>query len=288
MTIYLCREFIKDLVEHGDAHFASRVLSKIISDEGQFEPDADDHRYNGIEGCWIRYVSRQTTAYRAIFVRRGADIYWYRAGNHSVENRLNAPGALAEAIAIRGAPDGLDALVSHKHPRYLKSLEKRLLKEVLASRVLIPHRNVTLITPRFSAPLFSPVGLIGRLINSVLELGGSVTVITKPPSDRELASYRWLIQRGVDLLIHDRLNVRLLVFEIDEAQLDDELKHVKSIGIVGSSELTEAGIGEGMAGDLKEELCYEINSEDLEGASEFLLKLADGAIGLETHLQRLV
>ena len=64
MAVYFCREFLRDLMEHNDAHFAARVLSKVIGSGGEFEADADDHRYKGIDGAWIRYVSRQTTAYR--------------------------------------------------------------------------------------------------------------------------------------------------------------------------------------------------------------------------------
>src|SRR3569833_2402183 len=141
MATFLCREFVRDLIEHNDANFASRVLSKIIGPDGGFEADADDHRFRGIEDGWIRYVSRQNTAYRAIFLRRGEDVYWYRAGSHSIENRLQAPQDLFGAVAIGETPAGLDALMSHRNPRYLKTSEPRLLREVIASRVLVPQRN---------------------------------------------------------------------------------------------------------------------------------------------------
>jgi hypothetical protein len=285
MATFLCREFVRDLIEHADSRFASRVLAKIVNISGEFEADADDHRYRGIENGWIRYVSTQRTAYRAIFLRRGSDIYWYRAGSHSIEDGLRTPDELVAAAAFGETPAGLDALASHRHPRYLKTTEPRLLREVLASRVLIPHRNVALVTPRFSGTLFSPVGLIGRLIASVLESNGTVTVITKPPSERDLSQYRWLAGRGVDLLVHQRVNARLLLFEIDRDRLDWEMAHVDSVAIVGSSELTEAGIGDASPDERNEELCYEVTADDLDGSLEFLLKLADEALSLEDHLQ---
>ncbi len=285
MASYICVEFIRDLIEQGDAHFAARVLSKILSAAGEFEHDADDHRYNGIENCWIRYVSRQNTAYRAIFIKRGADVYWYRAGVHSVEDRLKAPSELSSAVKVESELTGVDMLVSHKHPRYLKSQESRLIREVLASRILIPHKAITLVTPRLSANLFGPLGLVGRLIDSVLSGGGSVTVLTKPPLERELSAYRWLVSRGVDLLLHSSLNTRLLVFEVDRERLDSEMTHIQSIGIVGSSELTEEGIGVASPDSVKDELCYVIESDDLDGSLDYLLTLVDKSVGLEAHVQ---
>jgi hypothetical protein len=286
MATFLCREFVRDLIEHSDPNFASRVLSKIINADGDFEADADDHRYTGIEDGWIRYISRQNTAYRAIFLRRGPDVYWYRAGSHSIENRLQAPRNLVAAAAVGETPAGLDPLTSHRNPRYLKTSEPRLLREVVASRVLIPHRSLALVTPRLSLALFSPVGLVGRLIDAVLEVSGTVSIITKPPAQRDLNQYRWLAARGVDLLVHQRVNARLLLFEVDHERLDAEMAHIGSIGIVGSSELTEAGLGAAGGDEIQEELCYEIDSGDLDGASEFLLKLADNALPLDVHLQR--
>jgi hypothetical protein len=287
MATYLCPEFVRDLIQHNDAHFASRVLSKVIGSDGEFASDADDHRYNGIEGGWIRYISRQNTAYRAIFIRRGSDIYWYRAGGHSIENRLQSPRELVASVTFGEVPAGLDLLTSHRNPRYLKTSEPRLLREVLASRVLVPHRSISFITPRLSPTLFnSPGGLIGRLISSVLESSGTVTLITKPPNARELTQYRWLVSRGVDLLVHRFVNARLFLFEIDRDRLHSELTHLDSVGVIGSSELTEAGLGLSDATEIHEELCYEIAGNDLDGSMEFLLKLAGDALSLENHLQR--
>ncbi|NZA27727.1 hypothetical protein H0E84_15205 [Luteimonas sp. SJ-92] len=286
MSTYICLEFLRDLVEHNEAHFASRVLSKIVDGSGDFVPDADDHDYDGIEDARIRYISRGRTAFRAIFVRRDGHIYWYRAGNHSIEDRLQPPTRLDRAIEVRAAPQLVDLHAQYAFPNYLKSTEQRLLREVIASRVLVPHRSLTLVTPRISDQLFSPIGLIGRLISSVIELGGSVTLITAPPSERELRSYRWLVQRGVDLLVHPELNVRFLLFEVDHSNLDQEMRHIDSIAIIGSAELTQAGLGDGAAGAIKEELCYQIGPDDLDGSSHFILHLADKALDLETHIRR--
>ena len=77
-----------------------------------------------------------------------------------------------------------------------------------------------------------------------------------------------------------------MLFEVDEDRLDEEMTHIQSIGVVGSSELTDAGLGLAGAQDIHEELCYEIAGEDLDGSTEYLLKLAGDALALEDHIQR--
>lgn len=286
MSTYLCLEFLQDLIDHGDAHFASRVLSKIVDATGNFVPDADDHDYNGIADARIRYISRGRTAYRAIFVRRSGHVYWYRAGNHSVEDRLQAPRNLDAAIEVSTTPLALvDLHAQHAFPNYLKSTEQRLLREVIASRILVPHKSLTLVSPSISNQLFSPVGLVGRLISSVLESSGAVTLITSPPTERELNAYRRIAHGGVDLLVHTELNVRLLLFEVARERLDREMQHIDSVAIIGSAELTEAGLGDSSTGQSREELCYQVGADDLDGSSHFILRLADKAFDLETHIR---
>ncbi|WGD54164.1 hypothetical protein QA641_09860 [Bradyrhizobium sp. CB1650] len=284
MAIYFCPEFLRDLAEHGDANFAARVLSKVTGANGSFEPDADDHRYQGVDGAWIRYISRQQTAYRAIFIRRGDDIFWFRAGGHSIEERLKVPNELNVAAQVGGAPDGLDLLRDHRNHRYVKSTHPRFLKEVLSSRILIPHKTVMLASPKLSTQLVSPVGLIGRLIDATVEMDGRITLVTRPPGAREHDQYLWIASR-VDLLIHEKINARLFHFEVDKSKLDRELQHVRDIAIIGSSELTEKGLSL-QGSDPDEELCYEISEDDLDGSMEFFLRLSDEAVDLQTYIAR--
>jgi hypothetical protein len=286
VTVFFTKEFIRDLAEHPDPNFAGKVMAKVANADGLFEPAVDDHRYKGIEGAFIRYISQRPHYYRAIYIRRGADVYWYRAGRHSVEDRLQAPAEPLGGVAIGPAPDGLDLLQAHRHPRYTKSTRPRYLREVIAARSLIPHRNLILVSPRLTATIIAPTGAVGRLTDRAQEFGASVTVITRPPHDRDLNAHRWLASRGVDLKFHDRLSARLYYFEVDEEQLDPELKNVRSIAIVGSAELTERGLNqqlpEGQEAD--EELCYEVEEEDVEGAMEFCLELTDGTVDFGTYI----
>lgn len=286
MAIYFCKEFIRDLAEHPDPNFAGKVMAKVCNAVGEFEPAMDDHRYKGIDGGFIRYISQRPSYYRAIYVRRGEDIFWYRAGRHQVEDRLQPPREPIVGLPIGATPEGVDAAENHRNPRYTKSMRPRFLREVLSSRSLIPHKSLILVSPKLTANVISPAGVIGRLTDRVQELGGLVTVITRPPKDSDIGAYRWFASRGVDLRFHDRLNARLYYFEVNDQQLDRELSHIRTMAIVGSAELTERGlnyqIADGSAAD--EELCYEIGEDDIDGAMEFCLDLADTTVDFSTYV----
>jgi hypothetical protein len=278
MTIFFCPEFLRDLTSHGDANFPRRVLSKILTNDGGFAPDSDDHPYKGVPDLWIRYVSAGNSAYRAIFVRKGVDIYWYRAGEHSVENNLRSPATLAAAVPVAASPIETDVLGEHTRSRYLKSSHPRLLRELIGSRRLVPHKTLTMVSPRISLPLVAPTGDVGRLIDSVFEFGGAVSIITRPPGIRSLDQYNWLAARGVELLIHETVNARLFCFEVDREQLSDATGDKRSIAVVGSAEITNESLNISSASPCEEELCYEIGEDDFDGSHQFIYHLVDAAV----------
>src|SRR3954449_2651005 len=92
--------FIADLQAESDANFARRVFLKLFEGDGSFRPDINDHRYHGIEGAWIRYVSQGRSAFRVIYIKKGDEIFLYRAGQHSVEDNLAPPHDLSVAAQV--------------------------------------------------------------------------------------------------------------------------------------------------------------------------------------------
>ncbi len=104
MPVHLTREFLNDLRVAQNTRFVREVLNHTVAHDGSFRPHRDDHRYDGIKDAWIRYVSRGTTAYRVIFIRKGPDIFLYRAGNHAVEDNLKAPDTLSGTFQCRSGP----------------------------------------------------------------------------------------------------------------------------------------------------------------------------------------
>ena len=57
MPLHLMKEFLQDLKEADDPKFVRHVLNHTLSEEGSFKPDRNDHRYDGLDDAWIRYVS---------------------------------------------------------------------------------------------------------------------------------------------------------------------------------------------------------------------------------------
>ena len=108
MAVHLMPRFIADLQNVEDGRFARRVLERTLSHEGAWRSQPEDHRYRGIDNAWIRYVTRGNAGYRVIYIQLGEEIYLYRAGPHSVEDRLAAPRPRDYAGAVRVDGDGDD------------------------------------------------------------------------------------------------------------------------------------------------------------------------------------
>lgn len=283
MPVYFCKEFLNDLRSHADPHFARRVLTKVIDSDGDFVIDGDDHRYEGISDAWIRYVSRSRTAYRVIFIRKGSEIYLYRAGEHAIEERLSAPKEMV-GIGVRDE-EAKDASEKVQRPlsRYLKSCHERFLRDAVAPRRLIPHKSITLVSPFISTSILGPFSLLGEIASEVLANGRPVTIITLPPKADRLGEYELLAERSFHFLFHERLHSKLYLFETDRDQLSYHQQGVKDLVIIGSANLTEAGWNLGRNTDVQEELCYEIDSEDLDDAWDYLSRLTAAANDLDTY-----
>lgn len=291
MPLYFCPEFIGDLQEHGDANFAKRVLQKVV-DGTELRPDAKDHRYHGIQGAWIRYVSRGSSAYRVIYVRRGEDIFLYRAGEHSVEDNLASPGALSgpsvAEVSVEGLlPDTPQYIVPHgpatsnvikEPPRspFLKNYSTRYLKVAMLSRRLVPHKRVTLVSPYLSIELFEMSNIFGKMLFDFIGDGAEVNLITKPPNPREMGAFERLEQRSVSLHFHETLHAKLFIFELDEARIRS---HDEPIAILGSANLTQSGLA--FSTRANEELCYELRGSEIQGALEFATYLKLSAVDLQ-------
>ena len=230
MPVFLLPDFIADLQEHNDAHFARRVLQKTIRPDGGFRPDSDDHPYNEIEDAWIRYVSRKRTAYRVIFLRKGQDIFLFRAGQHSVENNLIGPteGAMVAAVAVsNGGPEVVATVAgapARQRPgaepapvnRFKRNMPHPQIHREIFSRRNLPHRDIWLVAPFVNGELFAPTKPFGKLLLEQVEDGASVALITAPPKDKSIEWMEKLAERGVGIFVYPRLHSKLYCFVFDE------------------------------------------------------------------------
>lgn len=290
MPVFLIPEFISDLQDHTDPHFARRVLQKTLRPDGTFREDTDDHRYEGIADAWIRYVSRRRTAYRVIYLRSGADIYLYRAGEHSVEDHLGAPapGAAGNAVPVAdAAPEiagAIAAMPARERPqpteppanRFKRNIPTPQINREIFSRRNLPHRDIWLVAPFIDGALFAPTAAFGKLLLDQVEDGASVVLITAPPKDKKIEWMETLAERHVGIFVYPQLHTKLYCFVFDENRRYEpglrEGDRYSSLILLGSANLT----GVGMAiGDRRcnEELCYAVPENEIGYVEEYVAEL---------------
>ncbi len=290
MSVFLLPEFIADLQDHNDPHFARRVLQKTIRPDGTFREDSDDHPYRGIRNAWIRYVSRRRTAYRVIFLRHGSDTYLFRAGEHSVEDRLAAPrdGAVHLALPVSEAGPSLAAVRSslrnQERPqvvdppanRFKRNLPFEQIRREIFARRNLPHRDIWLVAPFVSDGLFAPTAQFGKLLIDQVEDGASVALFTAPPKDQNIQWMEKLDERGVNIFVYPRLHTKLYCFVFDENRRYEPGLHdgnrYSSLILVGSANLTLAGMALGES-PCNEELCYTVREDELGFVEEYVAEL---------------
>lgn len=290
MPIFLLPDFIADLQDHSDAHFARRVLQKTIRPDGTFRIDSDDHAYHGIEHAWIRYVSRRRTAYRVIYLRYGENIYLFRAGEHSIEDRVATPaaGAVEAALPVTGGgPEvavALAAMPARERPitppspinRFKRNIPHPQINREIFSRRNLPHKDIWLVAPFVTGELFAPTAQFGKLLLDQVEDGASVVLITAPPKDKNIEWMERLSERKVGIFVYPRLHTKLYCFVFDEnRRYEPGLcggDCYSSLILVGSSNLTAAGMALG-EGRCNEELCYAVPEEQISFVEDYVTEL---------------
>ncbi|TPN59647.1 hypothetical protein FJ981_04565 [Mesorhizobium sp. B1-1-4] len=280
MSVQFLPDFIKDLQDGNGANFAKRVFLKLFDERGNFRRDVNDHRYHGIADSWIRYVSQGTSAYRVIYIRRGEDIFLYRAGVHSVEDRLSSPD-IAEGTGV-GRETGEFVEEKPKNTegeadlgRFLCSLRTPYLSHLILGRRLIPHKEVVLISPFLSLSLLTRTAKLGRMFDDFIDDGSNVTLVTLPPCPADLPAFKDLEARGIELLFHDRIHAKLYMFVVNKQKLTGG-RDYQDLYVLGSANLTDAGFG-AERGKGNEELCYELPVEERSSLESYIAHIALGS-----------
>jgi len=280
MGLLVCDQFLADLRNHGDHGFAKRALSKLLSGNGSFRDDDDDHRYEGIDDAWIRVISRGHTAWRAIYLRRGGDVYLYRAGEHSIEDNLAPPARALEFVPVQAAlerdnqPTWRSAAADRgaDRDRFYQNTRGRLLRTFILGRRLIPHKEVILISPFLSLDALQRTHRLGATFEWLIEEGATVTLITKPPTTMEgTRPFAALEERGFKLAFHERLHAKLYLFELTDDASERTGEPLSNVALLGSANLTEPGFG--LNDCPHEELCYELPVNEFDRAVEFATQI---------------
>ena len=284
MALYFYKQFLIDLTTVGDANCARRILSKVIDRQGEFSAGSEDHRYDGIDDAWIRYVSVGGPAFRVIYIRKGPDVFLYRAGPHSIEDNLPRPKASAEVVPVVPAADLLNAQYTMSEVGamsapalgiFLQNYKGELIRTRVLGRRFIRHKEVILVSPYVGFGLFTVYSPFGKVLYDFLEEGADVVLITRPPASmEELKFFERLEADGIVIFFNPLLHAKLLIFDVDETAFQsEELARAQRMALVGSANLTKEGLGIGATVTDNttpyEELVYELPSDQFDAAKEF-------------------
>lgn len=290
MPVFIYPDFIADLQDHADAHFARRVLQKTLNRDGNFRPNRNDHRYEGIEDAWIRYVSRGNTAYRVIYLRSDNNIFLFRAGEHSIEDRLASPTTKSTDAVIQVAEAGTDiqaaarAMPAREIPqvpfrpnnRFRRNVPTPQINREIFSRRNLPHKDIWLVSPFVNSDLFAPTAAFGKLLLEQVEDGAKVILITAPPKDKKIDWMEYLAERQIDIFVYPRLHTKLYCFVLDENRryepgMRDGYRY-SSLILLGSANLTSVGMAMG-EGICNEELCYTVPENEIGFVESYVTEL---------------
>lgn len=282
MKVYFTPEFISDLRGSADVRFIRQVLQHTLDDDGDFVSDADDHRFQGIDNAWIRVVSKGKTSFRVIYLRENDSVYLYRAGSHSIEERIVSPLTLEDSIPlskVRPPNSSKWKTVGTVDLGYLlKTTEPSFLNKEILSMYHVGHHEIILISPFIALELLHRRHHFGSFLDRAVEENTEVTIVTKPPDRRDLGVYKDLEERSIFVYFLIGLHTKLYIFNINPATLTEYSKTMQSRVIVGSSNLT--GPGFGLNDEVTNyELCYNLpvqkHSEAYEYAKGLIKKATD-------------
>jgi hypothetical protein len=280
MKIYLLTEFLNDLKGPADSGLLRQVLKHTIDDHGDFISDGDDHQYQGIEKAWIRRISK---GFRVIYLKYGDSIYLYRAGTHSVEDRLIPPQDLSGTAIDTFVPKLSSDInkVNIDLGCLLKTTEPVFLNKEILSSYHVGHHEIILVSPFLDLEIFHRHHHFGSFLDRAVEDGTEITLVTKPPNTEYLNVYKDLEQRTIFVYFLEGLHTKLYIFNVDTTKTPQYNKSAKSKIIVGSANLTKSGFG--LDDDHSNyELCYSLPVEKYAEAYDYAKKLIYKAMDFRT------
>jgi hypothetical protein len=311
MSVKIHCEFVGDLVSVGDADLAGRALRKCFDSGGRFiDRMPGDHRYDGIQGAWIRKIS---AGKRIIYIRDGNDVTLYRAGQHSVEDNLSAPNAVEDGIFVeRGVIDvAMQAGFGEQRRDYARNRLSgengnrddsasnsqrtrsnllynhvdRFLYGNLLGRRFLPHKDVYLISPYLVLTLLRSTDKFGQMLDELIEGGASIWLVTRPPlSAEDLAPFNELEARGVNVFFNANLHAKVYAFTLNRNLLKPSQQSSTDFVVVGSANLTVSGINPSglLSNKLQYELSYQTSAEDWSELERFILHVTELGVDLQT------
>lgn len=261
-SVTLHRRFVQDLLSTDDKGFVNRILKHIFDETNGDANKKNDHRYDGVDGAWIRYASSGRTAYRIIYLRRDDQLIFWRCGYHSVEDRLSRPTLGPDELIDINVSDEevievtkpLTVLATHRPPHIYSAV---------LGRRLIPNKSVFLVSPFIEPSVLARGSRIGQAIDSMVIDGAEIIVISAAERVRDHDKlHRDLQARGIELVYLPKLHSKIYLF-ITDSDRGHVSARTPSLGIVGSSNLTLSGVPSS-PGDGNLEVNYTVDPGSIE------------------------
>ncbi len=274
MSIFFLPDFIQDIKSLNNIKTLRVIMDKLINPRFKFiKKNPDDHRYQGIEDAWIRDVSKGNTAYRAIFIKKGEDVYFFRAGTKKIEVNLQSPD-LSPAIGLTDFKVEFKKSIQNYMDLgdLLKSPEPSEVSRLIQSFFHVKLKSFWIFSPFLSKRLFEKNQVFGGFIDKAIEDDTMVTLFTLPPKIEDKEFFDNLESRGI--LIHScpKLHAKIYYFQVDYESMNKyqlDVPAYRDTVILGSSNLTEAGIPfTGNGGNF--EACFRIPDYKIPEATSYI------------------
>lgn len=279
MKVYITPEFIKDIRESADLRFIRQVFNHTLNTDGTFKQDADDHRYNSIKDAWIRYISKGNSAYRVLYLRQGDVIYLYRAGQHSIEERVGVPNNLQLSIPVcQKDIQEISQTQFIDNGIFVKTDEPVFINKIFKSMYHVGHKEIIIMSPFIDLSILDRHHHFGSFLDKAIEEDTLVAIITRPPNENEQKVYKDLEERNIFVYFCAGLHSKLYIFDVNPTKVSQYNRDIKRTVIIGSSNLTKRGIGfDDEATNY--ELCYRLSvdkyGEAYNYAKKIIMKSAD-------------
>ena len=282
--IKLHKRFVEDLIDTKIPNFQRRVFKAIFDHSLRGHFDGNDHRYKGVEDCWIKYAGQGKNAFRIIYFSKGDDTVFYRCGNHDIEEKIVAPPSWDQGVSLE-IEEGLKSELVEKNedeltkPRtFLKSKKTPLLSQALLSRRLTQPDSIFIISPFYSPEILSRSSSTAyrymrkTLTDAALEDGAEVHFITRPPTNIE--QYKILSDLeldGVNVCLNKSVHSKIYFFKTKKDL--GKPQHHPDLGVVGSANFTKMGLPLANDSNGNDELAYSVPSEDLSDLETYCIEV---------------
>jgi hypothetical protein len=290
VVVVMTPEFIRDLQDSKHQNLARQALSHVFDQNGEFKADREDHPYDGMKDGWIRWVQMGGVGLRVIYIRKGEKVYLYRVVGKSDENGLTAPTVLTTQSVIESLPESITKTFGESEgaiaDRLLKNTQPTYLREAIRRMFHVRHKEVLLVSPSLSQPLFRVQGEIGRFLDRAIEEGTRAMIVTLPPKHEDIEFFDELAHRNIEIYFSQNLNSRLFLFRVDTHRAGKFDEAVPPTAMLGSAELTHHGLDVGGVGR-NEELCFRFPESHFSAFYAYADKLIRAAIDLQGHKQNL-